>query len=77
MEAEPPLSDCLDSFWSEGTGHRPLPGAGQPAPRRLTRPDITIRGRNLATLLAPAYDAFARRETDSPWSSDPSSETGR
>lgn len=61
----------LDSFWSEGTEPRDLrdpgirPPAREAALRRLARPDLVIRGRNLATLLAPAYAAFARRTADS------------
>ncbi|MER7750723.1 hypothetical protein [Kitasatospora sp. NPDC097643] len=30
----------------------------EPSLRRLGRSGITVRGRDLATLLAPAYDAF-------------------
>jgi uncharacterized Zn finger protein len=55
-----PLADCLDAYWlSSGDQQSELPG--QPADRaldRLGRPDIMIRGRNLADLLRPVYEAM-------------------
>ncbi|MGW6917390.1 hypothetical protein ACWGB8_26690 [Kitasatospora sp. NPDC054939] len=34
------------------------PSAADPSPARLGRSGITVRGRDLADLLAPAYEAF-------------------
>jgi hypothetical protein len=64
-EQEPPLAECLLTFWTEGESVPPSPPSSpdrrpKAALRRLDRPAITIRGRNLTTLLAPAYRAFAR-----------------
>lgn len=57
---EPPLSDCLDTFW--GSADEPAAGlASAPAdiaPHRLGRPGIVIRGRSLTDVLGPAYEAF-------------------
>jgi len=54
------LSDCLAVFWVEG-----MPSTGQnrsrpavPALDRLGRINIAVRGRNIADLLGPAYEAF-------------------
>jgi uncharacterized Zn finger protein len=68
--AERPLAECLDDFWLDGPcpdGFRvggddqrnePRRPPADLAPNRLGPPDLVIRGRNLADLLAPAYKAF-------------------
>jgi uncharacterized Zn finger protein len=73
-ELERPLAECLDDFWLEGLqadgfragfqvkvdDRRSEAGrqAADLALNRLAPPDLVIRGRNLADLLAPAYRAF-------------------
>jgi hypothetical protein len=65
-----PLADCLEDFWDcaddllrdrdpEPPDRDPEPP--DPAPDRLGRSGITVRGRDLAAVLRPAYDAFTRR----------------
>ncbi|MEU9075924.1 hypothetical protein [Kitasatospora sp. NPDC048538] len=51
------------AYWGGGFTLRPAPPehpdeAGGPSLRRLGRSGVTVRGRDLATLLAPAYRAF-------------------
>ncbi|MER8100707.1 hypothetical protein [Kitasatospora sp. NPDC094016] len=51
------------AYWGGGFTLRPaLPGPeeepDEPSLRRLGRSGVTVRGRDLATLLAPAYEAF-------------------
>jgi hypothetical protein len=62
----PPLRDCLDGFFSPGLSTarlRALPPAARGTPDLLLRmfepPQITVRGRDLAEILAPAYRRLA------------------
>jgi hypothetical protein len=57
-----PLADCLEDFWTCAADLPPDrdPGPPDPAPRRLGPSGITVRGRDLAAVLRPAYDAFTR-----------------
>jgi uncharacterized Zn finger protein len=66
--AAPPLADCMDHFWSGGLSParlRSLASATGPAtaPDLLLRmfepPPVQVRGKDLAELLAPAYDHLA------------------
>ncbi|MGI8333340.1 hypothetical protein ACRYCC_25595 [Actinomadura scrupuli] len=64
--AERPLAECLDDFWQEGAVevHRPDASGHRLAEHALDRlgpPDLVIRGRDLAVLLLPAYQAFRAR----------------
>lgn len=61
-----PLSDCLDGFWSPGLSParlRAMPAAPLTPPDLLLRsfepPPVAIRGKDLADLLAPAYERLA------------------
>ena len=61
-----PLAECLDGFWSPGLSParlRAMPAAPVTAPDLLLRsfepPALAIRGRDLAGLLAPAYQRLA------------------
>jgi uncharacterized Zn finger protein len=66
-----PLAECLDGFWSPGLSPArlralalPTLGASGPAApdlvlRMFPPPPVRIRGKDLAELLAPAYEAFA------------------
>lgn len=72
-----PLADCLEDFWS-GADDLPAdapdpdapdpdaPDAAAPVPPRLGPSGIAVRGRDLVTLLRPAYDAFTRRADGPP-----------
>jgi uncharacterized Zn finger protein len=58
------LSECLDAFWEEGAVEVPDASGYQPAGPALNRlgpSDLVVRGRALAVLLAPAYQAFRAR----------------
>ena len=66
--AAPPLSECLDNFWSGGLSParlRALTSATGPAtaPDLLLRmfepPPVQVRGKDLAEILTPAYDQLA------------------
>jgi uncharacterized Zn finger protein len=66
--AAPPLEQCLDSFWSGGLSParlRALTSATGPAtaPDLLLRmfepPAVQVRGKDLAEILAPAYNHLA------------------
>jgi len=61
-----PLAECMADFWSPGMSAgrlRALPPAPATAPDLLLRtfqpPRVLIRGMDLVTLLAPAYDRLA------------------
>jgi uncharacterized Zn finger protein len=63
---DPPLAACLDGFWSPGMSlarlrARPVTPAAAPGLllRSAEPPRIEIRGRDLETLLAPAYERMA------------------
>jgi uncharacterized Zn finger protein len=65
VDPERPLAECLDDFWLDGfhAGRDDQRSEAQRQPadlalNRLAPPDLAIRGRNLADLLAPAYRAF-------------------
>jgi uncharacterized Zn finger protein len=63
---ERPLSECLEDFWQEGAVevHRPDGTGDRPAEDALNRlgpSDLAVRGRDLAVLLVPAYQAFRAR----------------
>ena len=62
----PPLSECLADFWSAGLSParlRALPASPVTAPDLLLRifepPAVRVRGKDLATLLGPAYQRLA------------------
>jgi uncharacterized Zn finger protein len=62
----PPLSECLAGFWSAGLSParlRALPASPATAPDLLLRifepPAVLVRGKDLATLLGPAYQRLA------------------
>ena len=63
----PPLAECLDGFWSPGLSQarlRALAAApGSAAPDLLLRmfppPPVQVRGKDLADVLAPAYQRLA------------------
>ena len=63
----PPLAECLDGFWSPGLSParlRALAAApGSAAPDLLLRmfppPPVQVRGKDLADVLAPAYQQLA------------------
>jgi uncharacterized Zn finger protein len=64
--ADRPLADCLPGFWSPGLRParlRALPAAPATAPDLLLRsfepPAVRVRGRDLVTLLTPAYQRLA------------------
>jgi uncharacterized Zn finger protein len=67
----PPLAECLDGFWSPGLSParlRALAAApGSAAPDLLLRmfppPAVQVRGKDLADVLAPAYQRLAADET--------------
>ncbi|MFJ3214622.1 hypothetical protein ACIPLC_01660 [Kitasatospora sp. NPDC086801] len=53
------------AYWGGDFTLRPAPPGpaeepGESSLRRLGRSGVTVRGRDLATLLAPAYEAFGR-----------------
>ena len=61
-----PLAECLDDFWGCGLSQarlRALPATPVTAPGLLLRvfepPPVVVRGRDLATVLRPAYQRLA------------------
>ena len=68
----PPLEDCLDGFWSSGLSPARLralasaPDAAAPdlLLRMFPPPPIQVRGKDLADVLAPAYQRLASDDTD-------------
>lgn len=61
------LVDCLDDFWAAADPPPDRePGPPDPAPRGLGPSGITVRGRELAAVLRPAYEAFTRRAAGPP-----------
>jgi uncharacterized Zn finger protein len=69
--ADPPLAQCLDTFWSPGVSVarlRAAPVTPATAPDLLLRssepPPIEVRRRDLVSLLTPAYLRMAGGETD-------------
>ena len=68
----PPLEECLDGFWSPGLSPARLralataPDAGAPdlLLRMFPPPPVTVRGQDLADVLAPAYQRLAEVETE-------------
>jgi uncharacterized Zn finger protein len=70
----PPLEECLDGFWSPGLSPARLralataPDAA--APHLLLRmfppPPVTVRGQDLADVLAPAYQRLTADDDDNP-----------
>jgi uncharacterized Zn finger protein len=64
-----PLAECLDDFWSAGMSParlRALPAAPVTAPDLLLRtfepPAVAVRGRDLVSLLTPAYQRLAGQD---------------
>jgi len=62
----PPLSECMEGFWSAGLSParlRALPASPATAPDLLLRifepPAVVVRGKDLAAVLAPAYQRLA------------------
>jgi hypothetical protein len=63
----PPLEECLDGFWSPGLSParlRVLASAPEAAApdlllRMFTPPPVRVRGKDLADVLAPAYQRLA------------------
>ncbi len=72
----PPLEDCLDGFWSPGLSPARLralavaadPGAPDLLLRMFPPPPVRVRGKDLADVLAPAYERLA---ADSPGPGEP------
>ena len=70
----PPLAECLDGFWSPGLSParlRALAAApGSAAPDLLLRmfppPPVQVRGKDLADVLAPAYQRLAADDDPGP-----------
>jgi uncharacterized Zn finger protein len=70
----PPLAECLDGFWSPGLSParlRALAAApGSAAPDLLLRmfppPAVQVRGKDLADVLAPAYQQLAAEDDPGP-----------
>ncbi len=70
----PPLEDCLDGFWSPGLSPARLralataPDAGPPdlLLRMFPPPPVQARGKDLADVLAPAYQRLAADDADDP-----------
>jgi hypothetical protein len=68
----PPLEECLDGFWSPGLSPARLralataPEAAAPALLLLMfpPPPITVRGQDLADVLAPGYEQLAAAEPE-------------
>jgi hypothetical protein len=75
----PPLAECLDGFWSPGLSParlRALAAApGSAAPDLLLRmfppPPAQVRGKDLADVLAPAYERLAADDDPGPGSGEP------
>jgi uncharacterized Zn finger protein len=67
----PPLEECLEGFWSPGLSPARLrvlaTAPGSAAPDLLLRmfppPAIQVRGKDLADVLAPAYQRLAADDT--------------
>jgi uncharacterized Zn finger protein len=63
----PPLEECLDGFWSQGLSPARLralvtaPDAAAPdlLLRMFPPPSVRVRGKDLADVLAPAYEQLA------------------
>ena len=70
----PPLEECLDGFWSPALSPARLralataPDAGAPdlLLRMFPPPPVTVRGQDLADVLAPAYQRLAADNADNP-----------
>ena len=70
----PPLEECLDGFWSLALSPARLwalataPDAGAPdlLLRMFRPPPVTVRGQDLADVLAPAYQRLAADNADNP-----------
>jgi uncharacterized Zn finger protein len=67
--ADRPLAECLADFWSPGMSQarlRFLPAAPAAAPDLLLRtfepPAVQVRGKDLVTLLTPAYQCLAGQD---------------
>jgi uncharacterized Zn finger protein len=59
----PDVTDELSGFWDEGQlPPLPPPGACAPVLDRLGPAGVTVRGSDLAELLAPAYEAMRRHD---------------
>ncbi|MFJ6385560.1 hypothetical protein ACIQI7_36835 [Kitasatospora sp. NPDC092039] len=61
-DPRPPVVNVA-AYWRGDFTLRPVPteeedGPDEPSLRRLGRSGITVHGRDLAVLLAPAYEAF-------------------
>jgi uncharacterized Zn finger protein len=75
----PPLAECLDGFWSPGLSParlRALAAApGSAAPDLLLRmfppPPAQVRGKDLADVLAPAYERLAEDDDPGPGPGEP------
>ena len=67
----PPLEECLETFWSPGLSPARLralaaaPGAAAPdlLLRMFPPPPVQVRGKDLADVLAPAYQRLAADDT--------------
>ena len=72
--AAPPLQECLDGFWSPGLSPARLRALAtvrdSAAPDLLLRmfppPPVQVRGKDLADVLAPAYERLATGDADIP-----------
>ena len=70
----PTLEDCLDGFWSPGLSPARLralataPEAAAPGLllRMFSPPPVTVRGKDLADVLAPAYERLAADDLPGP-----------
>jgi uncharacterized Zn finger protein len=70
----PPLEECLDGFWSSALSPARLralataPDTGAPdlLLRMFPPPPVTVRGQDLADVLAPAYQRLAADNADNP-----------
>ena len=68
----PPLAECLDGFWSPGLSPARLralaaaPGAAAPdlLLRMFPPPPVQVRGKDLADVLAPAYQRLAADDNE-------------
>jgi uncharacterized Zn finger protein len=68
----PPLEECLDGFWSSGLSPARLralataPDAAVPdlLLRMFPPPAVRVRGKDLADVLAPAYERLAADDTE-------------
>jgi uncharacterized Zn finger protein len=63
----PPLAECMEAFWSPGLSPArlralataPAPGAPDLLLRMFPPPPVQVRGKDLAEVLAPAYQRLA------------------